>query len=120
MTHQDERIRNAMEDIARLKEGWRPGEAALAEAVYIENWQLTPVEHGHALIEGISFGHPRIADGRPMHTSVVLYIDAEAGIARTVSRWYRLGRPSPEFAAALEKMKEAQQHPEVETTNLKM
>lgn len=47
---------------------------------------------------GRPVGHPNIADGRPAYSSELFYLDAERGIARTMSRWYSLGtRVDPEY-----------------------
>lgn len=42
---------------------------------------------------GTPTGHPRIDDGKPCFSSELFYLDAQVGIARTFSRWYRLGTP---------------------------
>jgi len=44
-------------------------------------------------LTGIVTGHPRILDGDRCMTTQVFYLDVELGLARTVNRWYRLGRP---------------------------
>lgn len=47
---------------------------------------------------GRPLGHPIIADGRPAFSSELFYFDPDHGIARTMSRWYRLGnRVEPEY-----------------------
>ncbi|KQV82697.1 DUF6634 family protein [Rhizobium sp. Root1220] len=43
---------------------------------------------------GNAFGHPKIIDGHASISSELFYFDPERGIARTISRWYRLGTPS--------------------------
>ncbi|QKK18886.1 hypothetical protein [Rhizobium indicum] len=40
---------------------------------------------------GRPLGHPLISDGRPAFSSELFYFDPNRGIARTLSRWYRLG-----------------------------
>lgn len=42
---------------------------------------------------GNAFGHPKILDGHASISSELFYFDPERGIARTMSRWYRLGTP---------------------------
>ncbi|WP_051949289.1 DUF6634 family protein [Methylosinus sp. PW1] len=95
MIDPNERIANALDVVERLRSGWRPGESALAEAVFIDDWLLVsdPAEDGTHSLYGVVSGHPRIREGRLTRTSIVLWLDPEAGIARTVSRWYRLGTP---------------------------
>lgn len=36
-------------------------------------------------------GHPRLDDGSPIFTSELYFLDRERNVARTFSRWYRLG-----------------------------
>ncbi|WP_312862228.1 DUF6634 family protein [Rhizobium sp. P32RR-XVIII] len=40
---------------------------------------------------GRPIGHPKVPDGKMACTSELFYLDRERGIARTMSRWYRLG-----------------------------
>jgi hypothetical protein len=44
---------------------------------------------------GHTFGHPNIDDGRRAYTSEVYYVDPSRRLARTLSRWYRLGSSEP-------------------------
>lgn len=47
---------------------------------------------------GRPMGHPVISDGRSAFSSELFYLDPHRGIARTMSRWYRLGtRVEPEY-----------------------
>jgi hypothetical protein len=47
---------------------------------------------------GRPLGHPAILDGKPACSSELFYFDPERGIARTMSRWYRLGtRVDPDY-----------------------
>ncbi|MGO6791073.1 hypothetical protein ACCT17_34160 [Rhizobium ruizarguesonis] len=47
---------------------------------------------------GRPMGHPSITDGKSACSSELFYFDEERGIARTMSRWYRLGtRVNPEY-----------------------
>lgn len=47
---------------------------------------------------GRPMGHPVISDGRPAFSSELFFFDPHRGIARTMSRWYRLGtRVEPEY-----------------------
>lgn len=96
-------LRAAMDDAAKLSSGWRPGESELAEAVFIENWDVHASDREPLpYLSGVSLGHPRIPDGRVMTTSPVLWLDADAKLARTVSRWYRLGEPCPRLKEVME------------------
>lgn len=42
---------------------------------------------------GTMAGHPNIKTGNAGLTTEVVYMDQEQQLARTVNRWYRLGRP---------------------------
>jgi hypothetical protein len=47
---------------------------------------------------GRPLGHPVIGDGRAAFSSELLYFDPDRGIARTLSRWYRLRtKVEPEY-----------------------
>ncbi|ANK77431.1 hypothetical protein FA04_32905 (plasmid) [Ensifer adhaerens] len=63
----------------------------LANAPILDEFALV---YSSALgLSGIVSGHPRISDGHRCVTTQVFYLDVEQGVARTVNRWYRLGRP---------------------------
>jgi hypothetical protein len=101
-----EKLRSAQNDLRRLGEGWRPSETDLKDAVGLEHWLpgVDPLNDLPTLM-GQSIGHPILGD-RFITTSPVLWISENRTIARTLSRWYRLGRcalpaaeepsPSPE------------------------
>ena len=60
--------------------------------VTIDKWKVGRREVPCLL--GSAFGHPNIFDGQASISSELFYFDPEGGIARTISRWYRLGTPS--------------------------
>ncbi|MBY3464275.1 hypothetical protein HFN80_09655 [Rhizobium laguerreae] len=60
--------------------------------VMIDKWEVSGREVPCPL--GNSFGHPNIVEGHASISSELFYFDPEGGIARTISRWYRLGTPS--------------------------
>lgn len=65
---------------------------ATLPAVRLDRWALArrPVP----CLIGTPTGHPRIGDGKPCLSSELYFLDEQAGIARTFSRWYRLGTPA--------------------------
>jgi hypothetical protein len=85
-------LRSARADLRRLGEGWRPSETDLQDAVGLEHW-LPGVDPANDLpiLMGQSIGHPILGDGF-ITTSPVLWVSEDRTIARTLSRWYRLGR----------------------------
>lgn len=60
----------------------------LAGAPLLENYR--PVLGNVFALSGIVTGHPRLRDGKEIVTSQLFYLNPELGIARTMSRWYRL------------------------------
>lgn len=89
------RIRFApAEALASLVEDLRLIEAGRVDGIDLRN---APILHDHrilslsvAMLAGIVEGHPRLSAGQKITTSQVFYIDTDLGIARTMSRWYRL------------------------------
>ncbi|MDX1000801.1 hypothetical protein GOE08_06900 [Sinorhizobium medicae] len=62
---------------------------ANAPAAAMNSWTL-----GQRVVPcliGRPIGHPAISSGRPACSSELFYLDLDRGIARTLSRWYRLG-----------------------------
>lgn len=61
--------------------------------VAINDWAV--VDRSVPCLVGRTIGHPTIADYHAACTSELFYLDEERGVARTMSRWYRLGSPMP-------------------------
>jgi hypothetical protein len=78
------------DDLDLLVGHGRPTDADLAGAPVIDLWR--PAIRQCSTLIGLVTGHPLIGNGRPTLTSHLFAIDAEAGWARTWSRYYRLGR----------------------------
>lgn len=57
--------------------------------VAIDSWALA--QRTVPCLIGRPIGHPSVADGRPACSSELFYLDPHRRIARTLSRWYRLG-----------------------------
>ncbi|OWV90374.1 DUF6634 family protein [Rhizobium sp. R693] len=69
---------------------------AQAPSAAMNSWTLG--KRAVTCIIGRPIGHPLIYDGRPAFSSELMYFDPERGLARTMSRWYRLGtRVEPEY-----------------------
>lgn len=84
----DDRTQRALIDLRRLQEGYRPSDEELANGPLLNSW----CRLGDHLV-GVVVGHPVVADGHRCITSPVLALAADGTWARTVSRYYRLGRP---------------------------
>lgn len=61
------------------------------DMVVIDSWSLA--ERPVPCLVGGLLGHPTIADRKTARTSELFYFDPEQGLARSFSRWYRLGTP---------------------------
>jgi len=87
------RLLSLTADMEALRRGSFPESLTDAEAPILENWEMArrPIP----CLVGHSFGHPRlIGSGRPIMTSDLWLMSADQSWARTLSRWYRLGRPA--------------------------
>lgn len=81
-----------LSDMDRLRDGVRPEHLA-ADAPFLDRWTVgyRPV----ACLVGLSTGHPLLPeDGRQIATSDLKLMSQDQSWARTLSRWYRLGRPA--------------------------
>ncbi|MFC3058364.1 DUF6634 family protein [Paenirhodobacter populi] len=76
--------------IASVEAG--PTVADLTNAPYLDRWITMREFTGRIVLFGDVTGHPLLHD-TGIVTSQLFGIDAKAGWARTLSRWYRLGRP---------------------------
>ena len=93
---QGERIDAARRALERLAGCWLPGAAELANAPILDFEGL--VDDGPFVsFRGRVYGHPIILQGHRCVTSVVVAYDGRRGLwARTISRWYRVGRAPAE------------------------
>lgn len=86
------RLSALVTDMKRIRFGGPPEHLA-GEAPILDHWVLA-----HRLIPclaGLSTGHPRLeGENRPITTSDLWLISDDGEWARTLSRWYRLGRPA--------------------------
>ncbi|WP_206735217.1 DUF6634 family protein [Bosea sp. Tri-44] len=89
-----EKITAASADLRRLEKGWLPSGADLSSAVTLEGWVIgVDPQTNQTVFWGRSIGHPILGD-RLIMTSPVLWVSKDRTIARTLSRWYRLGKPA--------------------------
>ena len=85
-------LSRAIEDIKRLKTGWRPSPHDLADAPLLTSWSFAgDMMAGGTHLCGIVISHPRVRSGTFWHTSVLVAIDTQTwSWARTVSRYYKI------------------------------
>ncbi|NEK17459.1 hypothetical protein GR257_21760 [Rhizobium leguminosarum] len=87
------RLRSVADDLEAVD---KERSGIIPKAVLIRNWALA--QRTVPCLIGNATGHPEIGNDRPTFSSPIYYIDNERRIARTFSRWYRLGnRVDPEF-----------------------
>lgn len=78
-------------DMEKIKEGARMDRLG-ADAPLLDRWVFA--ERPAACLMGQSTGHPVFEGaGRPITTSDLVLISDDRAWARTLSRWYRLGKP---------------------------
>lgn len=85
-----ETVAAGLREAARIRSGFVPGEAELADAPLLSGWAVQPLAAGLVRLVGFVSGHPLLPDGC-ITTSAILAADEQAGWSRTVSRYYRLG-----------------------------
>lgn len=84
-----ERLRSLADDLEALAKGWLPD----GPTAVMTSWSYAT--RAAPCLVGNAFGHPKIDDNRRAFTSEVFYIDPSRRLARTLSRWYRLGTYEP-------------------------
>jgi hypothetical protein len=86
------RLRALVDDMGAIRSGIHPERLAGAAPI-LDTWVLT--HRPEACLAGRSTGHPKLPGaGRPIVTSDLWLLSKDHQFARTLSRWYRLGRPA--------------------------
>ena len=84
------KMRALASDLEATAAGYSPAVETLQEAPILDWWSFAT--RPDLCLEGVRTGHPVLGGDGEMTTTSGLYIlDRDAGIARTLSRWYRLG-----------------------------
>ena len=83
----------ALAALDQLTAGAAPDRHELAAAPRLDGWRRTLVPAVEPALCGHVADHPHLRGRRRVVTSRLLAIDVDAGWARTLSRFYRLGRP---------------------------
>ncbi len=86
-------MRRVLRDLEHLEAGALDTAEILTKAPLLQDHRLV-LGRCHAL-KGIVTGHPLLPDGDEVVTSQLIYMNPDVGLARTLSRWYRLGAPRP-------------------------
>jgi hypothetical protein len=80
--------------------------------VMLKNWAVVSSGDNYAAPETVTkyltgnvFGHPNFEDGTQVDTSRLVELDVENGVAKTISRIYRLGNMKDEYATYLNRRK---------------
>lgn len=88
-----ERVRSLLTDMDRILGGHRPETIANADAPILDQWN--PINRPASCLVGLSTGHPKLpGTNREIVTSDVWLVSDDLTWVRTLSRWYRLGRPA--------------------------
>lgn len=69
----------------------RDGPESIAPEVSISDWMIA--KRAVPIMVGKVLGHSTVADGKHAATTEIVYWDEQWQLARTLTRWYRLGRP---------------------------
>lgn len=81
-----------LSDMDWLRAGVRPEHLAVG-APLLDSWTIG--YRPASCLVGLSTGHPLLpGDGRQIATSDLILMSQDHSWARTLSRWYRLGRPA--------------------------
>lgn len=87
------RLSALLADMSVLRSGASPADLANGEPPFLDGWVVA--QRPIPCLVGLSSGHPRlVGTGRPIATSDLWLMSADNSWARTLSRWYRLGRPA--------------------------
>jgi len=84
-----DRLERLAADLRTVANGIGPRPQDLEAAPVIDNWAFA--RRPMTSMVGIMVGHPRLEDGL-VHTTEIWAIDRHRGWARTLSRYYVLGR----------------------------
>ena len=79
-------------DMEKIRSGVPPERLAQGAPI-LDHWVMT--HRSEVCLAGLSTGHPRLTGtNRPIVTSDLWLVSKDLQWARTLSRWYRLGRPA--------------------------
>lgn len=92
------RLRALVADFERVGDGALPESLAGQEAPFLDRWSVG--QRAIPCLVGLSTGHPKLpGQNRLIGTSDLWLLSEDHCWARTLSRWYRLGRPAEHSSA---------------------
>jgi hypothetical protein len=91
-----ERLRRLAYDLNDIRQGRHPGRKILEQAPTIEDWRLAA--RPTVCLTGRVSGHPHVREDGIVVTTDLWVIAPALGYARTLSRFYALGRPGRVFS----------------------
>lgn len=87
------RLSSLVADMDAVRRGASPESLTNGEAPVLDHWVMA--RRSIPCLAGLSSGHPRlVGSGRPIVTSDLWLMSADHSWARTLSRWYQVGRPA--------------------------
>lgn len=86
------KLHQLIDDLQSLREGKQPAPEILDYSPRLYDWNQTT--RPAACLEGLVQEHPLLGRNRLIITSDLYYLDPEMRFARTLSRFYRLGKPA--------------------------
>ncbi|GLQ80541.1 hypothetical protein GCM10007881_40600 [Mesorhizobium huakuii] len=93
VTFQMDRLLALTADMERVRRGVPPEAMAGDAAPILDRWILA--QRAVPCLAGLSTGHPRlVGQDRLIATTDLWLLSEDRTWARTLSRWYRLGRPA--------------------------
>lgn len=87
-------LRSLAEDLQRVEQGFRPDLTDLEDAPFLDEYVVTT--RVMPVLAGNVRGHPLLGDTF-VNTSGLWMLSPTLGWARTLSRFYRLGRPAGDY-----------------------
>lgn len=87
-----EKFQGLAADLALIGNGEGPGPSDLLGSPILQAWAEVPF--AAIRLTGTGKGHPRLGDSEILTTSIAVVVNETERWARTLSRYYRLGRPA--------------------------
>ena len=88
-----DRLQGLLEDVACIIRGEDPMPRSGSDGPVLDRWALART--AEPCLIGLATGHPTLpGTERPIATSRLWLMSADGTWARTLSRWYHLGRPA--------------------------